>query len=189
MFSVAALLATRSASAQSTEGLGRYERPVQVQLSVATSSVLVGSRYGDQMGTLRAIDIATHFHSDGPMLMRLDAWAINRRPSADNPRRDGLTQSLALAIVASGEFQIVLPYGISITPEVGYGCAPRARGDFEATQGRSSSTRTKIGWVHTAGVALRWRHFVIEQHLMEIVDADSALINGRSAPLSFGLRF
>lgn len=183
---VAALIMTRIAGAQSTETLGRYERAVQVQLSAATNSVFVGSQYGNQTGTLRALDVAAHFRTEGSMLVRLDAWAINRVPRVDTPNSDRLNESLAFAVIASGEFPIRLPEDVSITPEAGLGWVPRARGRFVS---RDAPTRTSTGWVYSVGLALRWRYFVIEQHLLQISDADRALTNGETAPLSFGVRF
>jgi len=94
------------------------------------------------------------------------------------------------AFVGSAEFPIHLPDDVSITPEVGMGWVLRARGDFSIQPGSGSqATRTSTGWVYSVGLALRWRYFVIEQHLLQINDADRALRNGETAPLSFGVRF
>ncbi len=182
--------AAGGAEAQSTASLGGYERPAQFQLSVATNSAFIGSQYGDQTGALRAIDVAVHFRTDGPMQVRLDAWAINRRPRTDSPYGDRLTQSTAFALIGSGEFPIRLPGDVAITPEVGFGWVPHARGTFEPVQGSPGDRlRTSTGLVYSAGLALRWNHLVIEQHLLQIIDADRAILNGETAPLSFGLRF
>jgi len=186
----AAMTLAPTAGAQSTATLGSYERTVQVQLSVATNSAFIGSQYGDQTGTLRAVDVSAHFRTEGPMRARLDAWAIDRRPTNAGPYGDRLTQSLTMALVASGEFPIHLPADLSITPEAGFGWVPQARGEFQLAQGSSGAlTRTSDGFVYSVGLALRWRHLVIEQHLLQIIDADKALVNGETAPLSFGLRF
>lgn len=185
-----AALSARTAGAQSTEMLGSYERAVQFQVSAATNSAFVGSRYGSQTGTLRALDVATHFQTAGSMWMRLDAWAIDRRPRADNLSAEQLNESLAVALVGSAEFPIHLPGDVSITPEMGFGWVPRARGDFLIQQGSGGqATRTSTGWLFSMGLGLRWRYFVIEQHLLQINDADRALRNGENAPLSFGVRF
>lgn len=189
-----ALSVTRPAhiGAQSTERLGSYERPAQFQLSVAMNSAFVGSQYGDQTGTLRAIDFATHLHTGGLMLVRLDAWAIGRRPYASQDNYGGhLTQSLTSAVVGSGEFPLRLPGDVSISPAISFGFVPYARGTFDRTQSGAPvvETQSTTGLVYGLALSLRWGHVVVEQHLLQINGADKALKNGETAPLSFGLRF
>ena len=180
------------AGAQSTETLGSYERLVQFQLSVAMNSAFIGSRYGQQTGTLRAIDVATHVHAGGAMLVRLDAWAIGRRPYASQDNYGGhLTRSFTFALVGSGEFPLHLPEDVSISPAISFGWVPYASGTFDRSQTGAPvvERRSSTGLVYGVALALRWRHVVIEQHMLQINGADRALKNGETAPLSFGLRF
>jgi hypothetical protein len=185
------VLAVRGA-AQSTARLGTYERGVQYQVGLAGGSPFVGSDLDGRTGALRGLDVAALLRTPGPMRVRIDGWAIDRRAHAtQNPYSFyQLRESTALAVVASGEFVIRLPQDVSIEPAIGIGVVPYAHGQFDRTSpGDGTATLTGQGMVWAAGLALRWRHLVIEQHLLGITGADGPLVNGANAPLAIGLRF
>lgn len=86
---------------------------------------------------------------------------------------------------------IQLPDDFAIEPAIGIGVVPYAHGQFDRASagGGGTMTLTGQGMVFAAGLALRWRHLVIEQHLLGITGADGPLVNGANAPLAIGVRF
>lgn len=192
---IGALLIAGRATAQSTDYLGSYQPGVQYQVSVGTRAPFI-TGYGRLMGPLRALDVSAQFPGPGVMTFRLDGWMIKRGPSPSDRQHnlsgDPLRSSLAVAAVVSGEFPIRLPYEISIGPIIGVGVLPYARGDFDhstSSGGPAIVTRTGTGWVLSGGVAVRWRHLVIEEYIHEIEGADGPLGNGETAVLTIGWRF
>jgi hypothetical protein len=54
----------------------------------------------------------------------------------------------------------------------------------------NSYSRSTNGWLWMAGVALRYRHFVIEKSAIALVGAQDAVTHGDGYfPLSIGFRF
>jgi len=191
---VCGLVAARGATAQSTDHLGPYAPSVQYQVSVGTRAPFI-TGYGELTGPLRALDLSAQFPGPGVMTFRLDGWMIRRGPSPSNQQHslygDPLRSSLAVAAVVSGEFPIRLPYEISIGPILGVGVVPYARGEFDhsTSSGPAIITRTGTGWVLSGGVAVRWRHLVIEEYIHQIEAADGPLGNGETTVLTIGWRF
>lgn len=188
-----AIVNANAATAQSTDHLGAYQPGVQYQVSVGTRAPFI-TGYGELTGPLRALDVSAQFPGPGVMTFRLDGWMIKRGPQPSNPRRfnGDLRSSLAVAAVVSGEFPIRLPYEISIGPIVGTGVLPYARGEYDSNTssgGPANVTRTGTGWVLSGGVAVRWKHFVVEQYVHQIEGADGPLGNGENAVLTIGWRF
>jgi hypothetical protein len=198
------VLACAAARAQSTSTLGRAERRVSYEIAVGGNSSLIGSGYGEQTGTLRALRVSQRRDITGPMDVSIDGWIIQRRPSTGSGflnyrfspgRYQTLETSWLVAGVASASFPLRLPLDVVVDPAVGLGIAPIAYGRWrdqptpgEPTSNGTSST-TSRAIVLTAGLSLRWRHIFVEQHFVQVTGADAALGNGENAPLMIGWRF
>jgi hypothetical protein len=198
------VIAGAAARAQSTSTLGRAERRVIYEIAVGGNSSLIGSGYGEQTGTLRALRVSQRRDITGPMDVSIDGWIIQRRPSAGSSflnsrfssgRYQRLETSWLVAGVASASLPLRLPLDVVVDPAVGLGIAPIALGRWrdqptpgEPTSNGASST-TSRAIVLTAGLSLRWRHIFVEQHIVQVIGADAALGNGENAPLMIGWRF
>lgn len=207
------LLAAATASGQSTSGLGRVEPRTSYQLTVGASSQLIIHGYGGQVGPSRAMDIGVIRELAGPMNLRFDGWITRSTPSnahvyglysghydnaTDTWYTETLRSTLFLAVVASGTFPIRIGRAIVLSPSIGIGVLPVARGHFTEVAQRSGAEpaptgrtifRSSQGIAWATGASLRWRHLVVEQHILQITGADGALMNGENAPLMIGWRF
>lgn len=207
------LLAPATASGQSTSGLGRVEPRTSYQLTVGASSQLIIHGYGGQVGPSRAMDVGVIRELAGPMNLRFDGWISRATPSSDyvyglysgrydNATNTWYTEALRstwlVAVVASGTLPIRIGREVVLTPSIGLGVVPVARGNFAevaqpsgaepAPTGRTIARNSQgIAWA--TGASLRWRHLVVEQHILQITGADGALMNGENAPLMIGWRF
>jgi hypothetical protein len=189
MAATLALAIVSSASAQSTARLEPYERDMQFQLGVAENSRIVGSGKNDQKGTLLGADVALLYATSEWMRLRLDGWYIERRPPTPiYYNTQYLDKTIAVAVIGSAEFPIRLPWDVSIAPLIGGGFVPSARGRYVASDG-ATLWKTATGFASSFGLVLRWRHLVVEQHVMQIDQADVALYNGDNKPFAVGLRF
>jgi hypothetical protein len=197
------------AHAQSTSTLGQAEARTSYQIALGGSSSLIGSGYGAQTGALRALSVSQRREIEGWMDLRFDAWAIQRRPSADasvsylNARYDGqtghyqrLNSSWVLAGIVAASFPVHLPLDLIIDPTLGLGVVPVASGrwiDVADATGASSSAGASStysqGIVFTAGVSMRWHHVFVAQHVIQVMGADTSILNGENAPLMIGWRF
>lgn len=204
------LVCAAFAQGQRTSTLGRVEREISYQISVGGNSSLVGSGYGEQTGTLRALSFGQRRELAGALDLRIDGWVIRRKPSAGGfnfigSRYDAatgrsytqeLTSSWLLAGVIGGSLPIHLPLDLIVDPMVGLGIVPIAYGRLvEVSEGPSgessdrSASNTSRGIMFAAGASLRWHHIVIEQHFLQVAGADKSLYNGENAPLMIGWRF
>lgn len=198
------VVAGTAVRAQSTSTLGRAERGVSYEVAVGGNSPVIGSGYGEQTGTLRALRVSQRRDITGPMDLWIDGWIIQRRPSSESGfqtsrfnsgRLQRLSTSWVVAGVVAASFPLRLPLDIVIDPAIGLGVAPIAYGRWrdqptpgEPTSNGTSST-TSRGIVLTAGLSLRWRHIAVEQHFVQVTGADAALSNGENAPFMIGWRF
>jgi hypothetical protein len=100
----------------------------------------------------------------------------------------------AIALVVAGD--AALHFGdVVIEPTLGAGVVPYANGLTDVagsnTGGpyQSHTSRTVPGLAWSAGIGIRFRRVVVEQHLLWISGADAAIRNGEYAPLTIGVRF
>lgn len=206
-------LAPATAIGQSTSGLGRAEPRTSYQLMVGASSQLILHGYAGQIGPSRAMNVGVIRELEGPMNLRFDGWVSRRTPSSghvyglnggryDNATSTWYTEafrsSWLVAVVASGTLPIHIGRDVVLTPSIGIGVVPVARGNFAevaeqggtepaATGRRIARNSQGIAWA--TGASLRWRHLVVEQHILQITGADGSLMNGENAPLMIGWRF
>lgn len=207
------LLAPATASGQSTSGLGRVEPRTSYQLTVGASSQLIFHGYAGQMAPSPAMNVGVVRELAGPMNLRFDGWISRRTPSSDhvygmysgrfdNATNTWYTEALRstwlVAVVASGTLPIRLGREVVLTPSIGIGVVPVARGHFAEVAQQSGAepaptgrtiARNSQGIAWATGASLRWRHLVVEQHILQITGADGALMNGENAPLMIGWRF
>lgn len=197
--------AAASARAQRTSTLGRAEPPVSYEVAVGGNSSLIGSGYGAQIGTMRALRVSQRRDISGPMDLHFDAWVIRRAPSNgsgflntrfNSGRDQRLETSWLAAGVVAASFPLHLPLDVVVDPAIGLGVAPIALGRWKDMPGPSggtsslgTSSTTSQALVFTARLSLRWRHVFVEQHLVQVIGADPALGNGENAPLMIGWRF
>jgi hypothetical protein len=207
------LVAPATASGQSTAGLGRAEPRTSYQLAVGGSSQLILRGYGGQIGPSRAMNVGVVRELAGPMNLRFDGWVSRRTPSSghaylpysghyDNATNTWYTETLRsswlVAVVASGTLPIRIGRDVVLSPSIGLGVVPVARGRFAEIAERGGAegvptgetiTRNSQGIAWATGASLRWVHLVVEQHILQITGADGALLNGENAPLMIGWRF
>lgn len=191
--------------AQSTSMLGRAEREITYQLAIGGNSSLIGSGYGAQTGALRALAVSQRREFTGSVDLVVDGWVIQRRPSSSSPssfvnirynsetrHQERLESSWLGAAILSGSRPIHLGLDLVVDPSLGLGLVPLAYGrwiDASASSSGGSSSSTGQAIVFAAGLSLRWRHLVVEQHILQVAGADGALGNGENAPLMIGWRF
>jgi hypothetical protein len=207
------VLAPATASGQSTSGLGRVEPSTSYQLTVGASSQLILHGYAGQIGPSRAVNVGVVRELSGPMNLRFDGWVSRRTASSgrgylpygghyDDATGTWYTETLRsswlVAVVASGTLPIRIGRDVVLSPSIGVGVVPAARGRFtevaqpvgaEPAPTGKAITRSSQGIAWATGASLRWRHLVVEQHILQITGADGALLNGENAPLMIGWRF
>ena len=192
---VFSLMMSRKGLAQSTGGLGSYERPVQFQISVGGNAGLIGINYGRQAGPLRAFDASVHIRTASPTTIRADTWVIDRHADAASqvpsyslrPANSRLT-----AIVLSGDLPLQVTGDFSFRFIAGAGLEHSRgvlNGDDAGGAPAQTITRSANGYVLSAGLALKWRHVVVEQFVQKLVGPDPSIGNSENAPLTVGLRF
>ena len=205
------LAAFRPASGQSTSALGAFEAPTTFQIAAGANSRVVPSGYTGDIRRAVALDVSVHHKLVGVMDLRFDGWVVDRTAVDVNEywfvryRYDQATgqtyelrptNSWLLAGVISGSFPIHITPNCTIGPTMGIGVVPIARGNFrEFSAGENpvstgaTSSNTAQGWLLSGGIAFRWRHLVVEQHVLQIIGADHALGNGENEPFTIGWRF
>jgi hypothetical protein len=206
-----ALVLSGNAYGQSTSALGSAERKTTLQISIGGDAHLLPMGYSRDTRS-RVIDVSVHRELEGRMTLRFDGWLIDRpsygeqdpsssRTYSYDPIRNQSYETIQrsarfAAVVASGSFPVHLGGGIVAAPTVGLGLVPTARGRFTevtTTQNATPTSRSisvsSHGVVWAFGLGVRWRHLVLEHHILQVTGADGALTNGEGAPLTVGWRF
>jgi hypothetical protein len=160
-------------SAQSTAALGRYERPIQIQVSVGAND------FETQSGLrLRAASASMEFVSGGERTVRADAWYLDWKGFSSR-----MTDA---ALVIGVEFPMRLSHDFSLGALAGLGYALYQRNIYDVSGPPGRIVHSGSGsLVENAGLVARWRHVVVEQHVLAVPGGGQAL----NAPLMVGLRY
>lgn len=197
---------TTSAQAQSTTRVGQLEQPVRLELSAGydDSRGTYGS-HGDP-GTVVMGAVAMRWSpiTGWPGIrgtvagIRRHSRDVTRYSASDSGATEREDRVLALTVSTDLSFRIWRD--LTIGPSLGVGFSPYAHGEQTATHsGATSGTvpnsfenyaRTEHGVIWSAGVAVRYRHLVIEKQVIGLLGAENAVTQGREYyPLSVGFRF
>jgi len=178
--------------AQSTDRLPEFAPRIQYEAAGAVQSPFLSS-YGHQTGALRAGSVGVLIRSSSAALVRIDGWLIERRPGPNDEARTYYLRPLDESRAVLTEVAVVFPLklwdGVYLESATGIGVVPWARGTFIPYSGGAPINQTAAGWATTVGLSLRAGHLVIQQHVIQIMGADGALLNGETSALSVGLRF
>ncbi|HEY9225565.1 MAG TPA: hypothetical protein VIP11_02880 [Gemmatimonadaceae bacterium] len=167
LFLLSFLALASAADAQNTESLRGAEHAIATQIAVGGMSALFRS-YGRQLGSMLAANLSVQGWTEDAVTIRGDLWALRSSQRSDYyvyagpdtpPRLDGHHSTESFAIA------------------VGLGPV------FRVNLPRDGSIEASVG----AGI-VPW-HFVVQQHAVQLFNADPAVFSGENAPLTFGFRW
>src|SRR5262245_31962245 len=166
------LLLSMPAVAQSTETLDPLRSRPMMQVAAG-----VVSPAANQHGTF-----AMQFRSREGMALRADVWVLRTieelqsqpAPAGSAVERKVTQTQFSLPIGIS----LVFPFAIAplrVEPSGGIGLLPLNRYDLKEVESVSGGTTTTVytettsrtGWYLSAGLTVRWRHVIAQQHLFQ----------------------
>ena len=193
-----------TAQAQSTSRVGEREKPMHLELSAGFDHTVSNSNFYGEPGTVLAGAVAARW-APGDWGVRATVFGTQRRSTKvtqysalENDSVESEDRALAFTVSADASFRIWRD--LTIAPSLGVGFSPYAHGQHTVTRTRTTpstappgfenSSRTGSGALWMAGLALRYRHLVIEKQAIEMPGAQEVLAQGREYyPLYVGLRF
>jgi hypothetical protein len=202
---VVAMSVATGAQAQSTSRLGQEENPLRLELSAGFDHSSSNNSYGGPGTVLTGAAAVRWSPPTGWAGVRATLFGIQRRShyfaqysatdSDDIEREDRV---VALALSADASFRIWRD--LTVAPAVGAGFSPYVHGQQTVTRTRNTpstapnpfddSSPSENGAIWTAGVALRYRHLVIEKQVIGLLGANNSVGENREYyPLSIGFRF
>jgi hypothetical protein len=198
-----AMSVATTALAQSTSRVGQAENPLRLEVSAGYDRT--ANRYLGDPSTVVSGAVAVRWSSPATWVgIRGTVYGIQRRShyvaqysTTESDAVESEDRVLALTVAADASFRIWRD--LTIAPSVGAGFSPYAHGTQSATHTGTPSavpnsynnySRTENGAIWTAGVALRYRHLVIEKQIVALLGATYAVSQNREYyPLSIGFRF
>jgi len=173
------LLLSMPAGAQSTETLDHLGSRPRMQVAAGVVSP-AANQYGN---------FAMQFHGRDGMALRVDVWVLRTieelqlqpAPVGAQFERKVTQTQLSLPIGVS----FVFPFAaapLRVEPSGGIGLLPLNRYDVKEVDSPSGGTETvhtqtttRPAWYLSAGLTVRWRHVIAQQHVFQYFDGSGVL--------------
>jgi hypothetical protein len=190
-----------SVQAQSTARIGQAERPLRVELSVGLDRA---REYGDATATVTSAALAVRWAPSSFGGIRATVHGIRRYSdgvqSYGTDHDSVATEDRMLAFTLDTDVSIRLWRDLTLSPSVGAGFTPYVHGRQRTVRVRTmpdmtpssygNYSRSDVGAIWTLGLALRYRHLVVERRVIGLLGAGLAVQFGREYyPWTIGYRF
>jgi hypothetical protein len=189
--------------AQSTTRVGEVSRPLRVEVSVGMDRQ-VG--HGGGPATVTSAAVALRYAPRSFVGIRATVHGIRRHteevfPYGISSDHDSVeTNDRILALTLDTDVSWRIWRDLTLSPSAGAGVAPHVHGQKSTVRVRSmpdmtpadygNYSRSDTGIMWTLGLALRYRHFVVEKKAIGLLGAESAIREGREYyPWTIGYRF
>ena len=195
---LATLLAFAPANAQSTTNVGHYERPIQADLSLGTDFAESQNVYCCNSGPFRMLSAGVRWRPVDDGGFRLGFLTASRNTevtyyTANNQEDRAQVRERIIAATLSADYFLRVIGDLGASVSVGVGVAPRVQGRLDRSAQNTYPVpynTTEAGMLYTGSVGLRYRWIFVEQHLIILSGANSAIRENREFfPVSVGVRF
>jgi hypothetical protein len=198
---VALSIAATGVHAQSTSRVGEAARPLRVEVSVGLDRQ---RDYFGSPGTVTSAAVAVRWTPSTLGGLRATVHGIRRYDEyvmSYGADRDSVeSEDRLLAFTLSTDLSIRIWRDLTLAPSVGAGFTPWVHGRMSTIRVRAlpdntpndygNYSRSDVGVIWTTGLALRYRHLVIEKQAIGLLGAENAVRFGREYyPWTIGYRF
>ncbi len=188
--------------AQSTTRLGHVERPLRVEVSGGMNRE---HAYRSRSEIVTSAAVAVRYAPSSSVGIRATVHGIRRRAESlyylGGIDRDSVeTDDRVFALTLDTDASWRIWRDLTLSPSVGAGFTPYAHGTHSTIRIRATPdltpldygnySRSDVGVIWTLGLALRYRHLVLEKKAIGLLGAESAVEHGREYyPWTIGFRF
>ncbi|MDB4891285.1 MAG: hypothetical protein JWL61_3140 [Gemmatimonadetes bacterium] len=189
--------------AQNTARLSQVERPLRVEVSLGMDRE---REYAGAVATVTSGAVAVRWAPNSFVGIRATAHGIRRHTesvfsyglSIDHDSVETEDRVLALTLETDVSWRIWRD--LTLSPSAGAGFSPYVHGRQSTVRVRATPdmtpdsygnySRSDVGVIWTLGIAVRYRHLVVEKKAIGLLGAESAVQFGREYyPWTIGYRF